>query len=319
MATRAQGKLESQLAWQLCLRMLTRLGLESPGRGRSAFSVSLTLVPQRRSMPIVDVACHAWLSWPSWLRSRPWGRWRSGVCSKPAGPDGLLWGGAGRGRVWHGARCARSDRRVHDAVHHGRFGGRVTGDLPYTVLNTPAALIAMELGLRGPNVTVNHRDLSAAEAIASACDLLRCGRVDAVLAGGADELSQSLVHAYRSLSVLACDSTGQAADAARGETPCPGPYDRRRRGLCPGEGRRCSCWNEQKMPQRRGRESGGRSQATDALATLARAWAGGGRGRSGHRSARAVQAVRGALDMAELSPAAISGSAAAAMAPSWSR
>ncbi len=108
---------------------------------------------------------------------------------------------------------------------------------PYTVLNTPAALIAMELGLRGPNVTVNHRDLSATEAIASACDLLLCGRADAVLAGGADELSESLLHAYRSLSALA----GGAADAAAPDLrslprPGAGPYDRRRRGLCPGEG-----------------------------------------------------------------------------------
>jgi 3-oxoacyl-(acyl-carrier-protein) synthase len=111
---------------------------------------------------------------------------------------------------------------------------------PYTVLNTPAALIAMELGLRGPNVTVNHRDLSATEAIASACDLLLCGRADAVLAGGADELSESLLHAYRSLSVLAGDAGGAAASAAadRGSLPRPaaGPYDRRRSGLCPGEG-----------------------------------------------------------------------------------
>lgn len=106
---------------------------------------------------------------------------------------------------------------------------------PYTVLNTPAALVAMELGLRGPNVTVNHRDLSALEALATACDLLACGRTDAVLAGGADELSQSLLHAYRRFSGLASADPGASQT---GEPLATGshPYDRRRRGLCPGEG-----------------------------------------------------------------------------------
>ncbi len=179
---------------------------------------------------------------------------------------------------------------------------------PYTVLNTPAALIAMELGLRGPNVTVNHRDLSAAEAIASACDLLRCGRVDAVLAGGADELSQSLVHAYRSLSALACDSAGEAADAARGETPCPGPYDRSRRGLCPGEGATLFLLERAEDAQRRGArvwgQIAGYGRGGDARSRV------GWRGVEGAADADhcgAAEAVRGAIEMAALSPAAISG------------
>ena len=106
---------------------------------------------------------------------------------------------------------------------------------PYTVLNTPAALIAMELGLRGPNVTVNHRDLSASEALVTACEILLCGRADAVLAGGADELSASLLHAYRRFSGLADAGPVRPGDASGADVP-PGPYDRRRRGLCPGEG-----------------------------------------------------------------------------------
>lgn len=96
---------------------------------------------------------------------------------------------------------------------------------PYTVLNTPAALIAMELGLRGPNVTVNHRDLSAFEALATACDLLRMGRLDAVIAGGTDELSDALLHAYARLGALPRQGAGPSL-----------PYDRRRTGLNPGEG-----------------------------------------------------------------------------------
>lgn len=94
---------------------------------------------------------------------------------------------------------------------------------PYTVMNAASALVAMELGLYGPNLTVNHRDLSFVEAVASACDLLSCGRLDAVLAGGADELDAWLLHAYACLGGL---STNGAML----------PYDRHRQGFCPGEG-----------------------------------------------------------------------------------
>lgn len=105
----------------------------------------------------------------------------------------------------------------------GGLGAGSPALFPYTVMNTAAALVAMELQLLGPNLTVNHRDLSFAEALASACDLLRCGHLDAVLAGGCDELGDWLLHAYARLGILS--SGGDMR-----------PYDRERRGLCPGEG-----------------------------------------------------------------------------------
>lgn len=105
----------------------------------------------------------------------------------------------------------------------GGLGAGSPALFPYTVMNTAAALVAMELQLLGPNLTVNHRDLSFSEAVASACDLLRCGHLDAVLAGGCDELGDWLLHAYARLGILAPDGDMR-------------PYDRARSGLCPGEG-----------------------------------------------------------------------------------
>ena len=103
---------------------------------------------------------------------------------------------------------------------------------PYTVMNAPAGLLAIEHQLLGPNLTVNHRDLSLTEALASAADLLLCGRADAVVAGGCEELSTWLLHAYARLGVL----PPLDPDAADADGPPMRPYDRGSRGLCPGEG-----------------------------------------------------------------------------------
>lgn len=107
----------------------------------------------------------------------------------------------------------------------GGLGAASPALFPYTVMNASAALVAMELGLLGPNLTLNHRDLSLTEAVASACDLLCCGRADAVLAGGCDELGTWLLHAYARLGLLPQGGAGEML-----------PYDRHRQGFCPGEG-----------------------------------------------------------------------------------
>lgn len=99
---------------------------------------------------------------------------------------------------------------------------------PYTVMNTAAAIVAMELQLLGGNITVNHRDLSVHEAVATAVDLLAMDRADAVLCGGGDELGPWLQHGLERLA-------GLAKGAADGLPPMR-PYDRQRRGLVLGEG-----------------------------------------------------------------------------------
>lgn len=102
---------------------------------------------------------------------------------------------------------------------------------PYTVMNTQAAIVAMELQLLGGNITINHRDLSVHEAVATAVELLLCDRADAVLCGGCDELSGYLQHAAERLGGSARSDVPGAE-----ELPPMRPYDRRRRGFAQGEG-----------------------------------------------------------------------------------
>ena len=99
--------------------------------------------------------------------------------------------------------------------------------VPNIVMNAPAGHTAIELGLRGINATVNHREASAETAIAYAAAEIQRGRADAILAGGADLISPVMFDVLDRFSALAPASHGSAA--AR-------PFDRNRRGLVPGEG-----------------------------------------------------------------------------------
>jgi len=105
---------------------------------------------------------------------------------------------------------------------HGAGGAEPTL-FPTSVLNEPAAQLAIELALRGPNFTVTQHEDSFLGALALASDLLALGRADAVLAGGCDELSPEIEHGLRRLGLVS------ASGVAR-------PFDRRRDGLLPGEG-----------------------------------------------------------------------------------
>lgn len=99
---------------------------------------------------------------------------------------------------------------------------------PNLVLNAPASYVAMELGAMGVNFTVADGEASGEQAIATAFDVLRSGRADAVLAAGGDNFTVDLVQrAYGHFRALA----GQRSGAQR----CS-PYDRHRSGIVLGEG-----------------------------------------------------------------------------------
>jgi 3-oxoacyl-[acyl-carrier-protein] synthase II len=65
----------------------------------------------------------------------------------------------------------------------------------HSFINTPASLAAIEYALQGPAATWCAGDLSAAVALQYALDLIRDGRADVALAGGADALSLPLLAA----------------------------------------------------------------------------------------------------------------------------
>jgi len=99
--------------------------------------------------------------------------------------------------------------------------------VPNTVMNAPAGHTAIELGLRGINTTLNHREASAETAIACAAMQIREGRADMILTGGGDILSPfffTVLERFRALS-----PQNDVEEGAR-------PFDRRRNGPVAGEG-----------------------------------------------------------------------------------
>lgn len=76
---------------------------------------------------------------------------------------------------------------------------------PYTVANAPASVVALELVIKGPNVTVIQKDPAAFNALFYGRMMLADGRADALLVGAADEWSLTYHQAYEHLRVTRSD------------------------------------------------------------------------------------------------------------------
>ena len=96
------------------------------------------------------------------------------------------------------------------------------GALMGSMYDGPTRNLARWLGARGPALTVTTACASGATSLGLAADLLRAGRADVVLAGGADGLCRFVQRGFNVLRSL-------TRDAVR-------PFDRRRSGLLLGEG-----------------------------------------------------------------------------------
>ena len=92
-----------------------------------------------------------------------------------------------------------------------------------------AARVARELGLRGPNTTINTACASGTDALGHALNLIRLGQAQALLAGGAEAL----------IGRLALASMGRLGALSRNnedpEHACR-PFDQDRNGFVLGEG-----------------------------------------------------------------------------------
>jgi 3-oxoacyl-(acyl-carrier-protein) synthase len=99
---------------------------------------------------------------------------------------------------------------------------RGVGALADSVYDGPTRNLARWLGARGPILTVTTACASGATSLGLGADLLRAGRADVVLAGGADVLCRFVQRGFNVLRSL-------TRDAVR-------PFDRRRTGLLLGEG-----------------------------------------------------------------------------------
>ena len=102
-------------------------------------------------------------------------------------------------------------------------------DFANSVINAAAGQAAIWHGLRGVNSTLAGGEASGLQAIAQATELVRSGRADAVLAGGAEELCfESFLGYYRAGRL--CGSLD------RGAVERPVPFDARRNGFSLSEG-----------------------------------------------------------------------------------
>ncbi len=101
-------------------------------------------------------------------------------------------------------------------------------DFANSVINAAAGQTAIWHDLRGVNSTICSGSPSGLQAIAYAADLIREGRADTLLAGGADELCFE--------SFLGFHRTGRMAGSGSNEAPQPIPFAAHRNGFALGEG-----------------------------------------------------------------------------------
>jgi 3-oxoacyl-[acyl-carrier-protein] synthase II len=96
-----------------------------------------------------------------------------------------------------------------------------------TVINASAGQAAIWHGLRGVNTTIAAGSTSGLAAIAHAAELLRSEKVEAILAGGADEFCFESFQGFSQANLLCRGGRG---------FEFPIPFERRRNGFALGEG-----------------------------------------------------------------------------------
>jgi 3-oxoacyl-[acyl-carrier-protein] synthase II len=96
-----------------------------------------------------------------------------------------------------------------------------------TVANVAASLIGLELKLRGPNITISHKEVSGLTAAAHAIDLLRAGQARAIVTAGVDALYPLFFRVHDHFGVLS---------HANGHAEGSRPFDASRNGFVLGEG-----------------------------------------------------------------------------------
>ena len=102
--------------------------------------------------------------------------------------------------------------------------------IPRIMNSAAAAQISMKCGLRGPAVSFGTACAAAAHAMGEAFEMIRSGRADVMIAGGADApIAPGVVRCWEAMRVLAPAPPGDPASACR-------PFSRDRLGMVLGEG-----------------------------------------------------------------------------------
>jgi len=134
--------------------------------------------------------------------------------------------------------------------------------VPRTMANSAAAWIAIKHGFKGMNLTSSTACSSGANAIGAALDLLRAGRADVVVAGGAEACVLPLtINGFEILHALTTTSNDNPAGASR-------PFAKGRDGFVMGEGAGILILEKEEQARSRGAkiyaELAGYGQACDA-------------------------------------------------------
>ena len=134
--------------------------------------------------------------------------------------------------------------------------------VPRTMANSAAAWIAIKHGFKGMNLTSSTACSSGANAIGAALDLLRAGRADVVVAGGAEACVLPLtINGFEILQALTTTSNDNPAGASR-------PFAKGRDGFVMGEGAGILILEKEEQARGRGAkiyaELAGYGQACDA-------------------------------------------------------
>src|SRR4051812_22239421 len=131
---------------------------------------------------------------------------------------------------------------------HTRYAerGRVSPfAVPMYIPNMPAAQVGMQLGLRGPTMLVASACPASNDAIGQAANLIRLGRVDVALAGGAEVALTGFV-------LAGFESTGALSTQAIEPERASRPFDRDRDGFIMGEGAAMLVLESESHARRRG-------------------------------------------------------------------
>lgn len=118
--------------------------------------------------------------------------------------------------------------------------------IPRLMYNSATAHVGMELSLRGPSLCYSTACASATHAIGEAAEMIRSGRADIMVAGGADApIAYGVMRAWEALRVLAPSDGDDPSTACR-------PFSQDRRGLVIGEGAGVLVLEERERAKTRG-------------------------------------------------------------------
>ncbi len=102
--------------------------------------------------------------------------------------------------------------------------------IPRIMNSSAASQVSMRFGLKGPTMSYASACAASAHAIGEAAEMIRAGRADVMVAGGADApITPGVVRCWESMRVLAAADDAHAGQACR-------PFSRDRSGMVLGEG-----------------------------------------------------------------------------------